>query len=113
MMNQFLGGIGKGQLVREVDALDGLMGVVTDKAGIHFKVLNASKGPAVHVRKDFHSSQGPRAQTDRELYKKHVQYLIFNTINLEIVEGTVDDLIVDHQSNQPKIEGLRLGKYDK
>src|ERR1044072_1777711 len=81
-----MGGLGKGHLVREVDALDGLMGRVADAAGIQFRLLNRSKGPAV---------QGPRAQADRKLYKQAMQAAIRATPNLEVIEGAVEDLIVE------------------
>ncbi len=83
--NPAIGGLGKGHLVREVDAMDGLMGRVADDAGIQFRLLNRSKGPAV---------QGPRAQADRKLYRQAMQATIAATPGLTVVEGGVDDLHV-------------------
>src|ERR1700684_468863 len=83
--NPAIGGLGKGHLVREVDALDGLMGRVADAAGIQFRMLNRRKGPAV---------RGPRAQADRKLYAAAMQAAITETANLRVIEGEADELIV-------------------
>jgi len=93
--NPAIGGLGKGHLVREIDALDGLMGRVADAAGIQFRVLNRRKGPAV---------RGPRAQADRKLYRQAMQAAIQSQPNLEVIEAEVDDVVV--QSG--KVTGVRL-----
>jgi tRNA uridine 5-carboxymethylaminomethyl modification enzyme len=85
--NPAIGGLGKGHLVREIDALDGLMGRVADQAGIQFRVLNRRKGPAV---------RGPRAQADRKLYREAMQAAITAQPNLEVIEGEVDDVVVEN-----------------
>lgn len=84
--NPAIGGLGKGHMVREIDALDGLMGRVIDKGGIQFRMLNASKGPAV---------RGPRAQADRELYKKYMLEALQNQENLTLIEASVEGLIIE------------------
>ena len=84
--NPAVGGLGKGHLVREVDALDGLMGRIIDRAGIQFRMLNRSKGPAV---------RGPRAQADRKLYREAMQAALAETDGLDIAEMAVEDLIVE------------------
>jgi tRNA uridine 5-carboxymethylaminomethyl modification enzyme len=85
--NPSVGGVAKGTIVREIDALDGIMGILSDKAGIQFRMLNASKGPAV---------QSPRTQIDRELYKKEALNLIQNYKNLDLIEAEVTDLIIEN-----------------
>jgi tRNA uridine 5-carboxymethylaminomethyl modification enzyme len=93
--NPAIGGLGKGHLVREVDALDGLMGRVADAAGIQFRMLNRRKGPAV---------RGPRAQADRKLYAAAMQAAITETANLHVIEGEADDLII----SDGRVTGIRL-----
>ncbi|MBN8512245.1 MAG: tRNA uridine-5-carboxymethylaminomethyl(34) synthesis enzyme MnmG [Rickettsiales bacterium] len=87
--NPAIGGIAKGILVKEVDALDGLMARMIDKAGIHYKMLNESKGPAVW---------GPRAQADRSLYKKAVKEELINYPNLDIIYDSVEDIVIENDS---------------
>src|SRR5690349_4494129 len=84
--NPAIGGLGKGHLVREIDALDGLMGRVADLGGIQFRVLNRRKGPAV---------RGPRAQADRKLYAAAMQAAIRATPNLQVIEAEADDLVIE------------------
>lgn len=97
--NPAIGGLGKGHLVREIDALDGLMARVIDKAGIQFRMLNSSKGPAV---------RGPRAQADRELYKKYMLEALQNQPNLEIIEAAVEGLKITEENNKKSINGVIL-----
>ena len=97
--NPAIGGLGKGHLVREIDALDGLMGKVIDKAGIQFRMLNLSKGPAV---------RGPRAQADRELYKKYMLEELKKTKNLDLLEKSVEGLVV----NDGCVCGVKLSNGD-
>lgn len=99
--NPAIGGLGKGHLVREIDALDGLMAGVIDKAGIQFRMLNASKGPAV---------RGPRAQADRELYKKYMLEALRRQNNLELIEAAVEGMIIANNTVQGVVlaDGRRI-----
>jgi len=104
--NPSFGGIGKGTMLREIDALDGLAGRIIDKAGIQFRVLNKKKGPAVW---------GPRAQIDRDLYKKYMREEILSTPGLSVLEGKVADIITSREGiaeedrvSKGKITGIRL-----
>jgi len=89
--NPAIGGLGKGHLVREIDALDGVMGEVADKSGIQFRLLNRSRGPAV---------QGPRTQSDRALYKEHMQKILLNYKNLTVIADPITKFIFDDHENK-------------
>ena len=98
--NPAIGGLGKGHLVREIDALDGLMGKAIDRAGIQFRMLNASKGPAV---------RGPRAQADRKLYRQAIQELLRAQSNLTLMDGGADAFIIE----DGKLTGVVTGRGDR
>ncbi len=93
--NPAIGGLGKGHLVREIDAMDGVMGRVADRAGIQFRLLNRRKGPAV---------QGPRAQADRRIYREEMTRLTLGQENLTVLEAEVASLILNDQ----KVTGIFL-----
>lgn len=98
--NPAIGGLGKGHLVREIDAMDGVMARVADKAGIQFRLLNRRKGPAV---------QGPRAQADRKIYKREMLSETVRQPNLEIIEGEVVDFLMDGE----RVVGVKLDTGDR
>ena len=98
--NPAIGGLGKGHLVREIDALDGIMGQAIDLSGIQFRILNLSRGAAV---------RGLRAQADRVLYKNAIQKLIKNQKNLELIQGSVEDMIISRN----KVSGIILDGGNK
>ena len=100
--NPAIGGLGKGHLVREIDALDGVMGDVADKSGIQFRLLNSSRGPAV---------RGPRTQSDRYLYKRYMQEKLVNYCNLSIFS----DPVIEFLFNKNSVNGIvtKSGSYIK
>ena len=98
--NPAIGGLGKGHLVREIDALDGIIGLATDEACIQFRMLNSSRGPAV---------RGPRAKADRDLYKKSIQKNVFGQKNLSIIEGSAEDIIIEKK----QVHGVVLANSEK
>jgi tRNA uridine 5-carboxymethylaminomethyl modification enzyme len=100
--NPAIGGLGKGHLVREIDALGGLMGIAADYSGIQFRLLNRSKGPAV---------QGPRTQSDRSLYKKAVQDILFFEKNIKIIESEVIDILIEKGTVKgvELVDGTKVG----
>ncbi len=97
--NPAIGGVAKGQIVREVDALGGLMGQAIDATGIQFRLLNRRKGPAMH---------SPRAQADKKAYQNHIKYLIEQQDNLDLRQETVDDLITETDGSTTRIVGVRV-----
>ena len=98
--NPAIGGLGKGHLVREIDALDGLMGRATDESCIQFRMLNSSRGAAV---------RGPRAQTDRSFYKASIQKILKNQKNLDVMEASIEDLIIERKT----VRGVITNKNQK
>src|SRR5512142_857345 len=95
--NPSIGGIGKGHLVREIDALDGAMAIATDEAGIQFRTLNSSKGAAVRAT---------RAQADRVLYKRAIRTRLENQPNLTLFQQAVDDLLIEDGPAGPRVTGV-------
>ena len=101
--NPAMGGLGKGHLIREIDAMGGVIGLASDHSGIQFRMLNRTRGEAV---------QGPRAQIDRDLYKESIQRIVRNS-GVELVEGEVRDIITERKGGNESIIGVEtctLGK---
>ena len=97
--NPAIGGVGKGQIVREIDALGGAMGRAIDASGIQFRMLNRRKGPAMH---------SPRAQADKKLYQATIKFLVEDQSNLSIRQEAVEDLLVETENNLPRVIGVRV-----
>ncbi|MEN0020906.1 MAG: tRNA uridine-5-carboxymethylaminomethyl(34) synthesis enzyme MnmG, partial [Planctomycetota bacterium] len=101
--NPAIGGLAKGQLVREIDALGGLMGLAADATGIQFKVLNRSKGPAV---------RGPRCQSDKHAYAEAVRTLVASRPEIEVIAGAVERLLIDEASGERRMRGVEIKLAD-
>ena len=95
--NPAIGGVAKGQIVREIDALGGIMGRVIDATGIQFRMLNLRKGPAMH---------SPRAQADKRAYQNEVKRLVESQPNLDLRQGVVEDLVVEQLAEGPRVVGV-------
>ena len=95
--NPAIGGVAKGQIVREVDALGGLMGEAIDATGIQFRLLNCRKGPAMH---------SPRAQADKKAYQNHIKWKIEQQANLDLRQETVEDLLTEEVDGKTRIQGV-------
>ena len=102
--NPSIGGIGKGHLVKEIDALGGAMAAATDEAGIQFRILNSSKGPAVRAT---------RAQGDRVLYRAAIRHRLENQPNLWIFQQAVDDLLIESDGRADRVVGARTQTGDR
>ncbi len=101
--NPAIGGLAKGQLVREIDAMGGMMGLVADATGIQFKLLNTSKGAAVH---------GPRCQSDKHAYARVAQRFIKSRPEIEVVEGSVEAILTEGEQSNLVATGVRIGLND-
>ena len=102
--NPSIGGVAKGHIVREIDALGGLMGLAIDHTGIHYKMLNRSKGPAVW---------GPRAQADRYKYQNFVKYFLEETLNLDIIQDQVSDFIIENNRIKGVLTQRKIEYYSE
>src|SRR6187549_2149925 len=97
--NPAIGGVGKGQIVREIDALGGVMGQAIDATGIQFRLLNRSKGPAMH---------SPRAQADKKAYQQEIKRLVESQSGLSLRQEVVEDLVVERDGDLQRIAGVRV-----